>query len=851
MSVINLDDFFEFGNQAPINRIAYTKEDAKFKLKCIKAMQDLGMEISIDYAGNICGTLKGDIANGRTFVMGSHTDSVFDGGQFDGPVGVYMALKTVEQIKESKQKRFGNLKVVIHSCEESSRFSKACIGSQYLSGKLSLEQLANLKDRNGKEFLDVLKEYKDALFQRKKNKSENPETEEEQDENGIDLENIKIVDRVVSPHEALMAIESHIEQSEILSDSNIEIGIVDSISKPLRGTISIEGEDSIVTSAKVIIELNALAKESKSEGKEEDLRITIPQFDSSRAGTAEDTKTVKSDNGNLFVIKAKGKTSHSGATPMDQRQDAVLGLAKLIVKLQQMQTQNPDMHFEFLGSSTEKWGANQIQDDANLVLKIEPAEISEKVRAELGAIEEQEGVTFEIQPQEEVRVSKNPYTKLFVDVRQQYPVTAKETKKRINNIFSKIKGSRKSQNKDIVFDITDEGDPIQTSPELIKKLKEFCEKMGISYKVMHSWPGHDIANYPPQEEKPDPNAKVEMRTSKRMLFFVPSTGQSHNPMESTTREAIERGTALYSAFISNQLSRAGIFGIPHNLDIKSVLKRKVEFAQDCQYLIQKKLGLTTEIDAEVKERIKEEKDENGEKSEYDRALLCFEKNFLKTIGKNPFDTNMEEHKEDALKYLEGAFPFCFGINLRDQKATGSNKSFNLDLAFYAMCLGATEEQVGSIRSLLKSKKVSTKCRDNKLEMLSNGTMQSNNGKEFAIYTTLKKKCCIDDIQASSVEAYQGENLYEVLRAVNDKGIGGYMENIMKSGGLNNSGKVFEEVCLHQDSEGNLFVSMGNHRVFAYQALKAVKEFVTGQEEKGISFDATLYPVTIREMDVEL
>ena len=41
MSVINLDDFFEFGNQDPINRIAYTEEDAKYKLKCIKAMQEL------------------------------------------------------------------------------------------------------------------------------------------------------------------------------------------------------------------------------------------------------------------------------------------------------------------------------------------------------------------------------------------------------------------------------------------------------------------------------------------------------------------------------------------------------------------------------------------------------------------------------------------------------------------------------------------------------------------------------------------------------------------------------------------------------------------------------------------
>lgn len=578
MSVINFDNFFEFGNQASINRIAYTKEDAKYKLKCIKAMLDLGMEISIDYAGNICGTLKGDNAKGRTIVMGSHTDSVFDGGQFDGTVGIYMALKTVESIKGLKQKRFGNIKVVIFSCEESSRFSKANIGSQYLSGKISLEQLANLKDRDGMEFLDVLKVYKDTLFPKK---GENSESEKEQDESGMDLKNIKIVDRVVSSHEALMALESHIKQSEILADSNIEIGIVDSISKSLRGRISIDGKDSIITA-----------------------------------------------------------------------------------------------------------------------------------------------------------------------------------------------------------------------------------------KVMHSCPG-----------------------------------QSHNPMESTTREAIERGTALYSAFISNELSRTGIFGIPHiNSDVKRVLDRKVQFAKDCKYFIQRKLDETTPRDEVVEQRIAKA---DGDFSKYDSALYWFAENFLKTIGKNHLNAEIEEHREDALKYLEGAFPFCFGINLRDQEVTCSNRSFNLDLAFYAMCLGATEEQVGSLRSLLKSKKVSTKCRYNKLEMVSNGTIKSNNGKEFVIYTPIREECCIDDIQCSSDEGYQGENLYEVLKAVNDKGIGGYMEYIMKSGGLNNPGKVFEGVCLYQESEGNLFVSEGNHRVFAYQALKAVKEFITGQEQKGISFEATLYPVTIREMGLEL
>ena len=43
MQTININDFFE-----PVNRIAYTEEDAKYKLKCMKAMQDIGMEIYID-----------------------------------------------------------------------------------------------------------------------------------------------------------------------------------------------------------------------------------------------------------------------------------------------------------------------------------------------------------------------------------------------------------------------------------------------------------------------------------------------------------------------------------------------------------------------------------------------------------------------------------------------------------------------------------------------------------------------------------------------------------------------------------------------------------------------------------
>ena len=59
--MIDIHDFFDIDENGipvkkPINRNAFTKEDVAYKIKVIKAMQDLGMEVTIDAIGNICGT---------------------------------------------------------------------------------------------------------------------------------------------------------------------------------------------------------------------------------------------------------------------------------------------------------------------------------------------------------------------------------------------------------------------------------------------------------------------------------------------------------------------------------------------------------------------------------------------------------------------------------------------------------------------------------------------------------------------------------------------------------------------------------------------------------------------------
>ena len=530
MHVININDFFDFNNHEPVNRIAYTEEDAKYKLRCMKSMQDIGMEIYIDRVGNICGKFKGDYSNDKTLVIGSHTDSVTNGGQFDGPVGVYMALKAAETFKSSCSKQYGNLSVAIYSCEESTRFHSACLGSYYLSGELPYDKLKDLKDSNGVTFEEAVSEYKGYIFSHLA-------------EYGIDLNNIKLVDKIVSENEISEAIESHIEQSQVLSDSNIDIGIIDSIGKPLRGSIYINGENSIVTSAKVISDLTDLAINSKFNNQEETLRITVPQFDSISRNS--NKKITFPKDGNLIKINAKGASNHSGATPMDKRKDSVLGLSKLVLKLDELQKENPNLNFEFLGAVTEKWGTNQIQDDANLLIRATPPVATSIVNSFAEDIEEESNVSFDISNVSFAVVQNNPFSELFVDVRQQYPATAENTKETIYKTFKNIQEKNPDKTDSISFRISSQNTPVKTSPELAENIKSICEAKKYSYKIMHSWPGHDLACVLCSSNK----------IGKIILFFIPSEGGSHNPKEITYKEAVELGTDVYQTLVNQRMNK--------------------------------------------------------------------------------------------------------------------------------------------------------------------------------------------------------------------------------------------------------------------------------------------------------
>lgn len=227
---INLEDFFEFGVKEPINRLAYTKEDIDYKIKVIEKMQELGMKITIDKIGNICGSISIGNNPKKALAIGSHTDSVYDGGQYDGPVGVIVRLQTAEELLNIKNCN-GTLKVAIYACEESSRFGNACLGSKFLKGSITEKDFDSILDRKALdkgESITLKQTVSDYISYFKEH-----------------VKDIEEVDKIFD--EVDYSLEAHIEQYELLKKEYKKnkqelIGIVNSVGSAVRVKYDVQGK---------------------------------------------------------------------------------------------------------------------------------------------------------------------------------------------------------------------------------------------------------------------------------------------------------------------------------------------------------------------------------------------------------------------------------------------------------------------------------------------------------------------------------------------------------------------------------------------------------------------------------
>jgi N-carbamoyl-L-amino-acid hydrolase len=217
-----------------INRVAYSPADLAGRAFTLNLFKEAGLNPRIDTAGNIIGRLPGTDASLKPILIGSHVDSVTDGGNFDGPVGSFGAIEVARSLREQGVRLRHPLDVVVWQNEEG-----GTIGSKLFIGELADADLDKVA-RSGKTIREGI-----GLL-------------------GGDVSRLREI--VKKKGDIACYIELHIEQGGLLEKAGLQIGVV-------QGIVGLRWSEVTIT----------------------------------------------------------GFANHAGATPMDQRHDAMLAAAKFTV----------------------------------------------------------------------------------------------------------------------------------------------------------------------------------------------------------------------------------------------------------------------------------------------------------------------------------------------------------------------------------------------------------------------------------------------------------------------------------------------------------------------------------------
>lgn len=229
-----------------INRVAFTEQDWQGRAYLIDCLKELNLTIQYDNFGNVVGRYKGLNPSAPAIMIGSHTDSVPQGGHYDGLAGIVAAIEVVRSLQTSNKHLESPIDIALFMCEESSRFGSATLGSQAMRGQLSKQRLIQLSDKTGLSLYEVLQQ------------------------RGLDPEKVPHG----SYHTPLKAfLELHIEQGLVLETTKHQLGIVTGIAAPTRYKVHIHGtaghsgatpmthrHDGLCAAADIILETERIAK---------------------------------------------------------------------------------------------------------------------------------------------------------------------------------------------------------------------------------------------------------------------------------------------------------------------------------------------------------------------------------------------------------------------------------------------------------------------------------------------------------------------------------------------------------------------------------------------------------------
>jgi allantoate deiminase len=218
-----------------------------------------GLSTSIDALGTVRGVYPGAAEGAPRLLIGSHIDSVRDGGIYDGDLGVMLGLAVVEELAREARRLPFAVEVLAFGDEEGVRFPSTMSCSRALAGKLKPQALDEA-DADGVTRGEALR--------------------------ALGLDPAGWPEAKIDPARTLGYLEVHIEQGPVLEGEGLALGVVTAIQGSSRGLVTVEGEaghagtlpmdrrrDALTAAAEMALEVERLARTT------EKLRATVGRFE--------------------------------------------------------------------------------------------------------------------------------------------------------------------------------------------------------------------------------------------------------------------------------------------------------------------------------------------------------------------------------------------------------------------------------------------------------------------------------------------------------------------------------------------------------------------------------------------
>jgi len=200
---------FGRNSQGGVGRVAYSEADRQARTYAMKLIRDARLEVSIDAAGNLIGRRAGKEPGLKPLVMGSHIDSVPEGGNYDGDVGALGAIEVAQTLADNNIALRHPIEVIIFQNEEGGTVGSRAITSGLTEHDLTLVSNSGKTIREGIGFI------------------------------GGDPDKLPGVLRKAGDIAAYL--ELHIEQGAMLHAEKVDIGVVEGIVGVNWWDVTIEG----------------------------------------------------------------------------------------------------------------------------------------------------------------------------------------------------------------------------------------------------------------------------------------------------------------------------------------------------------------------------------------------------------------------------------------------------------------------------------------------------------------------------------------------------------------------------------------------------------------------------------